>query len=306
MPAVPARKPVAALGGDAQDLDRRIHLARQRLEPRRRRSGRTARGRSCSAAAGSRGAEHVRVLERLVLALGDRGDHHLGALAEVEQRRADQVADVLDEQHRAGARVELGAAPRATIAASRWQPVPVLICTARHAGRADALGVVSRSPDRPRSRESGKRPPRSRRVRSRSVVLPAPGELDQVQRQDAAAGEASRGCARRRASFFARRSRSTEMRRCWSVVVVIVMVLVIVVVLVRPLRRIRRSRTCQATSTLLDAQLFAALPLQIGAPAGAPPERPQELHPRAARPALRALPALRRFEAPHLPPACPR
>ena len=44
------------------------------------------------------GAEHERVLERLVLALGDRGDHHPGVLADPELGRADEVADVLDHQ----------------------------------------------------------------------------------------------------------------------------------------------------------------------------------------------------------------
>ena len=44
------------------------------------------------------GAEHQRVLERLVLALGDRADHHPGVLADPELGRADEVADVLDHQ----------------------------------------------------------------------------------------------------------------------------------------------------------------------------------------------------------------
>ena len=44
------------------------------------------------------GAEHQRVLERLVLALGDRGDHDPRVLADVELGRADEVADVLDHQ----------------------------------------------------------------------------------------------------------------------------------------------------------------------------------------------------------------
>ena len=46
------------------------------------------------------GGEHVRVLQRLVVALGHRDDDDLACLAEVEQRRADEVADVLDEQQR--------------------------------------------------------------------------------------------------------------------------------------------------------------------------------------------------------------
>ncbi len=44
------------------------------------------------------GAEHQRVLERLVLALGDRGDHDPRVLADPELGRADEVADVLDDQ----------------------------------------------------------------------------------------------------------------------------------------------------------------------------------------------------------------
>ncbi|MHB1433142.1 MAG: hypothetical protein ACYCVZ_13605 [Streptosporangiaceae bacterium] len=74
--------------------------------------------------------EHVRVLQRLVLALGHRGEHDPGGLPEVEQCRADQVPDVLDQQHRSGGRIERGQA-LATIAASRWHPTPVLICTTR-------------------------------------------------------------------------------------------------------------------------------------------------------------------------------
>ena len=44
------------------------------------------------------GAEHQRVLQRLVLALGDRADHDPRVLADAELRRADEVADVLDDQ----------------------------------------------------------------------------------------------------------------------------------------------------------------------------------------------------------------
>ena len=46
------------------------------------------------------GGEHVRVLERLVLALGRGKHHHLVRLPQVEGGRADEVAHVLDHQHR--------------------------------------------------------------------------------------------------------------------------------------------------------------------------------------------------------------
>ena len=44
-------------------------------------------------------AEHQRVLERLLLALGDRADHRAHVLADLELGRADEVADVLDHEH---------------------------------------------------------------------------------------------------------------------------------------------------------------------------------------------------------------
>jgi hypothetical protein len=54
----------------------------------------------------------VGILQWLVVALSDGDDDHLGGLAEVEQRGADQIPDVLDEQQRAGRRIEHPQAPR--------------------------------------------------------------------------------------------------------------------------------------------------------------------------------------------------
>ena len=71
-------------------------------------------------------------------------DHHLAALAEVEERRADQVADVLDEQQRCRAPGAGRRAPGRPSSASRWQPAPVLTCTAR----APAARIRSASNDR--------------------------------------------------------------------------------------------------------------------------------------------------------------
>src|SRR5262249_25317220 len=42
--------------------------------------------------------EHHRVLQRLLLALGHRGDHRPRMLTDVELRRAHEVADVLDHE----------------------------------------------------------------------------------------------------------------------------------------------------------------------------------------------------------------
>src|SRR5439155_136676 len=51
--------------------------------------------------------ERVRVFQRLVLALRHRGDDGLGDLAEVEQGRTGEIADVLDQHERTGRRIEL-------------------------------------------------------------------------------------------------------------------------------------------------------------------------------------------------------
>ena len=50
--------------------------------------------------------EHVGILRRLVVALRHAGHHDPGRLAQVEQGRAHEVADVLDHQHRPGRGVE--------------------------------------------------------------------------------------------------------------------------------------------------------------------------------------------------------
>ena len=62
------------------------------------------------------------------------------------------------------------------MAASRWQPVPVLTCTTRQPARRirSASSAVSWSPSiTPRTSP----PARSDAVRSSRVVFPAPGEL---------------------------------------------------------------------------------------------------------------------------------
>ena len=120
-------------------------------------------------------AEHVRVLDRLVRALGYRREHDPGRLAQVEQRRADQVAHVLDDDHGPG-RGSSACSASATMTASRWQPTPVLTCTTWQP--AELIRPASRAVSwSPSMTDRASRPARSRAVRSSSVVLPAPGEL---------------------------------------------------------------------------------------------------------------------------------
>ena len=69
--------------------------------------------------------------------------HHLGALAEIEQRRTHQVADVLDEHQRTGRWFELLHASRQHVRLQVAAGASVDL-DHRAAGGADALGVVGR------------------------------------------------------------------------------------------------------------------------------------------------------------------
>ena len=86
--------------------------------------------------------EDRRVLERLVVPLGHRQQRDLEVLAEVVGGRADQVADVLDEEDVERREARPRRAPCRTWRASRWQAPPVRICTRRDAERAQPVGVA--------------------------------------------------------------------------------------------------------------------------------------------------------------------
>lgn len=51
-----------------------------------------------------RTSDHVGVFQRLILALGHGDEHHAMLFAEVEHGRADEIADIFDEEHRAEGR----------------------------------------------------------------------------------------------------------------------------------------------------------------------------------------------------------
>jgi len=85
--------------------------------------------------------EDRRVLERLVLALADRQQDHLEVLAEVIGGRADEVADVLDEQDVGGHQLRLVEGgvdlPGVEVAGAARQDL-----VSRHPERADAIGIA--------------------------------------------------------------------------------------------------------------------------------------------------------------------
>ncbi len=87
------------------------------------------------------GTEHVRILERLVLALGGREHHHAAPLPQVEQRRAHEVAHVLDHHHRPGGGRQLGEAARHHLGVEVAAGARVDLHR-RRPGGADALAVV--------------------------------------------------------------------------------------------------------------------------------------------------------------------
>jgi hypothetical protein len=67
-------------------------------------------------------------LSGLSLALRHRHDDRLAALSQVEERRAGEVADVLDLEQRVRGRGDL-AQPRGHHIGIEMAPLPVLICT---------------------------------------------------------------------------------------------------------------------------------------------------------------------------------
>ena len=144
----------------------------------------------------SAAANMVGYFERLVVALGHRDDDDPRVLAEVEERRADQVADVLDEDQGAGLRVECAAVTGRPSSASRWQPDPVLTWTARAPARVIRSASTRRLLVALDDGQMTRPPPSSAMVRSSSEVLPAPGRAHQVHRRHPAYGEA--GCGRAR------------------------------------------------------------------------------------------------------------
>ena len=142
------------------------------------------------------GAEHVGILERLVLALGDREDHHLVRLAEIEGGRADEVADVLDQQQRVARAAAAARRAWPTMWASRWQPLPVLIWIAgapvarmRSASLAGLLVALDH-----RDRALALRAPRW--SCTSSVVLPEPGLDTRFSAKMPRPARTARFCAR--------------------------------------------------------------------------------------------------------------
>ncbi len=127
------------------------------------------------------------ILQRLVLAFGHRQHHHLVRLAEVERGRADEIADVLDEEHRLlgrlqplerafhHARVEVAALAGVDLQRGR-------------AGRADALGVVGGLLVALDHRDrQGRQQPLDRLGQQRRLARA--GARHEVDREDAALGE---------------------------------------------------------------------------------------------------------------------
>jgi hypothetical protein len=132
------------------------------------------------------GPEHVGVFQ-LVIAFGDREHDDLGALAEIEQRRAYEVTDILDHCHRFSRWFQCGEA------ASQHLGVEVatrsgIDLNRTASGAADAGGIGLRclvafdDTDGERAAEITDRPLEQGR-------LAGSGRTHQVQSQDAAAGE---------------------------------------------------------------------------------------------------------------------
>ena len=93
--------------------------------------------------------EHVGIFQWFVFALGDRKHHDLVRFPKIEARRADEVADILDEQEAAGLSpdvVERGA----NHAGFEVATLAGVDLNRASAGGPDALGVIVGLLGRPR------------------------------------------------------------------------------------------------------------------------------------------------------------
>ena len=120
-----------------------------------------------------RRVEHVRILERLVVAFRHRQDHDLVRLAQIERRRADEIADVLDQQQAVVGELELRKRVRDHLRVQMTALSGVDLHRSR-AGRAHAIGVA-RVCWSPSMTATGVRPCHAPIVFTSSVVFPIPG-----------------------------------------------------------------------------------------------------------------------------------
>src|SRR5712692_2855660 len=85
--------------------------------------------------------EHVRILQRLVLAFGDRQYDYLMRLTEVDSRRADEIADILDEEKAALVQWQVIERVADHVCVEMTAPASVYL-DCRSTCYADATGIV--------------------------------------------------------------------------------------------------------------------------------------------------------------------
>ena len=174
----------------------------------------------------------MRVFERLVLALGHRKDRDLGALAQIEQGRADEVADILDQDDRARAGLQLGEPARDHRRIEMAAGAGIDL-DGRRAGRADALAVVRGRLIALQHKERQ----RVAQIADRAFEqrgLAGAGGADQVQRQDLAAAKPAAVLLRQRI-VLGEDARFECYRRavlmCTAVAVVVPVPMIVIVVM---------------------------------------------------------------------------
>ena len=87
--------------------------------------------------------EHMRIFERLVVAFGDRENHHFRPFAKIEQSRTDEIANILDHEQRAESWPQ-AIEPAAYHVGFEVTAGSRINLHRRRAGRLDALGVIKR------------------------------------------------------------------------------------------------------------------------------------------------------------------
>src|SRR6266446_269069 len=155
--------------------------------------------------------EHVRILQRLVLAFGDRQYDYLMRLTEVDSRRADEIADILDEEKAALIQWQVIERVADHVCVEMTAPQPVFIWIAG-VPATRILPVSFEVCWSPSITLIGKRCFKSAIVRTSSDVLPEPGLETRLSVKIPAAFSRSL-FARAKAPFLERMSRSKRIMR---------------------------------------------------------------------------------------------
>ena len=177
-------------------------------------------------------AEHVRIFEWLVLALrgGDNGDLH--PLTQIEHRRTNKIADILDQQQRAGFRCEFfnSAGNHIGFEVTAGSSVDLDCTGPRFANARGIIGRLLITLDNGNRQTSFQRPDRG----FEQGRLASPWRTDEIERDNTAPFEPAPVASRLAIIPVKHGGFQRYTRRLFAVVMMVMPVIMMVVMMVMP------------------------------------------------------------------------